>query len=148
MNHEVIIDFVKVTGCRIASIAVSAQGCVEGTARHIVERVVPLSAPGRGPLPSTLPSPSSSLPSPQEGLGHARGTAPDNRVGAVNAGPASRSNPGSGATHSAEDGVGEEKNSQDLTWRINEGLAGLKEHEKAALVENCNEVRHDTQQPL
>jgi hypothetical protein len=136
MSHEVIIDFVKLSRCRTASIAVSVQGCVEGVARHIVERVSPLSPHDKGALPLPPPMPT------QEG--HARGPAGEE----LGAGHAAKNNcrgavTDSDAAHTIDDFADDGKSCQDLTWRINEGLTGLKEHEKAALVENCNEVRHD-----
>jgi hypothetical protein len=141
MSHEVIIDFVKLSRCRTASIAVSVQGCVEGVAKHIVERVCPLPPHDRGSL--SLPPP---VPSQEE---PAKGTAGEG----LSAGHGAKNNcrgfvTGSDSVQYIDDSLGDGKSCQDLTWRINEGLTGLKEHEKAALVENCNEVRHDNQQSL
>lgn len=135
MSHEVIIEFIKLSRCRTVSIAVSVQGCVEGVARYVVERVSPLSPHDRSSL--SLPPP---LP-PQ--VVHARGTEGD---GLSSAGRGAVS--GSDVAHCMDDFAADGESSKDLTWRINEGLTGLKEHEKAALVENCNEVSHDMQQSL
>ena len=130
LSHEIVIDFIKLSGCQHASIRSSNQSNIDSMARVVTEKIIPAV---HGPL-GWSPSLPGANPLDEESAKDTSAT--------VSAAPSPKHRLGSSSiqhhTPFGSDNLGEES---DSFSRINEGLAGLKEKEKEVLMSNCKEVR-------
>ena len=143
-SHEVIIDFTSQFLCSTASVESTQQGSVHDVARLIALRLVPAM---RGDASDALDKsdiseldqvevevevegvvqPSISTPCTVSDTDPTKATTGVSDSNSVTQGT---------ETRGTEEG-------HSLITHINEGLTGLKEREKAALLENCEEVKTD-----
>ena len=130
-SHEIVIDFVSRSRCHTANIGLSHQSSIESVALVVVDELVPsIHGPlGWAPVPLIPEDVPVEEPIILERAVMISTTVPPPRSRSVVAGIPSAS---------AALSLDGQKDSLD---RINDGLAGLKDHEKEALVNNCDEVR-------
>ena len=130
-SHDIIIDFVSMSRCNTANIGLCHQSSIESVALVVVDELVPsLHGPlGWAPAPIIAEDVPVEEPIMSESAVVISTTLLPPRSRSVVAGIPSAS---------AALSLDGQKDSLD---RINDGLAGLKDHEKEALVNNCDEVR-------
>ena len=126
-SHEIVVEFVSLSKCHAVSIGLSHQSSIEDVAALVVDEVVPAL---HGPL-GWSPSPvrdsvvdDASVDQSIVTASTAKASVRPPRTASIKPSPVFP--PDSGE--------------EDSLVRINEGLSGLKEFEKQALMNNCNEV--------
>ena len=130
-SHDIVIDFVSMSRCHTANIGLSHQSSIESVALVVVDELVPSI---HGPL-GWAPAPLIPEDVPVEEPIVSESAVV---ISTTLLPPRSRSVVAGIPSASAALSLDGQKDSLD---RINDGLAGLKDHEKEALVNNCDEVR-------